>query len=209
MDDRALRLVASLPGGGVAEMPLDRPEICIGRDAGCDLVLASQYVSRVHARVLRTDRGFVVEDLGSTNGIELNGARVLEATTLGPGDRLVIGNVTVNVLEANVDLFSTQRLPGGPVPPIVCDAATWDVWVRGRKLERRLSRQEFALVSALADGSGAVRSREELGRAVWPEGDFDLNMLHQLVHRLKEKLGPEAGQLVESVAGVGYRLAVR
>jgi pSer/pThr/pTyr-binding forkhead associated (FHA) protein len=57
-------------------VPIDRAEFAIGRHSENDLVLASQKVSRHHARVLRASDGYLIEDLGSRNGIRLNGKKL-------------------------------------------------------------------------------------------------------------------------------------
>jgi pSer/pThr/pTyr-binding forkhead associated (FHA) protein len=67
----------------------DEP-LTIGRAPECDLVLDDQNVSRRHAELRPVDGGWVVADLGSTNGVELNGRRV-ETAALADGDRIVLG----------------------------------------------------------------------------------------------------------------------
>lgn len=67
----------------------------IGRSRECDIVLGDSNVSRRHARIaLGQDGGWVVEDLGSTNGVQVNGARVTGSAPLHAGDRLDIGTVS-------------------------------------------------------------------------------------------------------------------
>lgn len=72
-------------------------EVTVGRAGGCAISLAGDtYVSTLHARVFRTPEGDVrVEDLGSTNGTYLNRAKVGAAVSLQRGDRLQIGNTTL------------------------------------------------------------------------------------------------------------------
>ncbi|HZO28619.1 MAG TPA: FHA domain-containing protein, partial [Chloroflexota bacterium] len=64
--------------------------ITIGRDERNDLVLDDPRVSRRHALLRRLGTTFQIEDLGSTNGIFVNGQRV-ERTTLADGDQIQIG----------------------------------------------------------------------------------------------------------------------
>lgn len=64
--------------------------ITIGRGAGNDIVLKELLVSRRHAEVRRTGAGYIVVDLGSSNGTFLNGRQVSRAP-LRPGDLLSIG----------------------------------------------------------------------------------------------------------------------
>ncbi len=65
--------------------------IVIGRSTGCQLVLDDALVSRRHAQVVLTDKGVRLEDLGSANGVYLNGERATESRLLNPGDRIVVG----------------------------------------------------------------------------------------------------------------------
>jgi len=67
----------------------------IGRSRECDVVLEDSNVSRRHARIaLGTDGQWTVEDLGSTNGVQINGTRATGATALRSGDRLDVGTVS-------------------------------------------------------------------------------------------------------------------
>lgn len=66
-------------------------ELVIGRSAGCQLVLDDALVSRRHARIVRGMDDVVLEDLGSANGVFLNGARIDGSAPLTAGDRIVIG----------------------------------------------------------------------------------------------------------------------
>ena len=66
----------------------------IGRSRECDIVVDDPNVSRKHAEVRRTIDGWTVVDLGSTNGIKVNGRRVRDAV-LSPGDEITLGLVTL------------------------------------------------------------------------------------------------------------------
>jgi diguanylate cyclase (GGDEF)-like protein len=80
-----------------AHLPLERGEVTLGRDAGCDLVLDADDVSRQHARVRAVGLGHQVEDLGSTNGTFVGGARVT-SRALVAGDLIRLGSVVVKYL---------------------------------------------------------------------------------------------------------------
>ena len=64
----------------------------IGRSRDCDIVLDDVGVSRRHAEVRPTADGWTVEDLGSTNGVLVNGRSTRGAHHLQPGDHLVLGS---------------------------------------------------------------------------------------------------------------------
>jgi pSer/pThr/pTyr-binding forkhead associated (FHA) protein len=91
-------------GKNAAEVrvPLERSETVIGRDPVCDIVLAEKSASARHARIRRTAGGFYeVEDLGSTNGVFVDGDRV-EKMTLLDGDSFTIGDTKFSILIAPV-----------------------------------------------------------------------------------------------------------
>ncbi|WP_205696209.1 DUF3662 and FHA domain-containing protein [Conexibacter sp. SYSU D00693] len=69
--------------------------VVIGRSRECDVVLSDSNVSRRHAEIRPTGRGWLVEDLGSTNGVRVNGRPVNGPHPLEPGDRLELGTADV------------------------------------------------------------------------------------------------------------------
>src|SRR5438270_1269080 len=70
---------------------LDKPILLLGRHAECDIQLNSRKVSRRHCCIAQVSNYLVVRDLGSTNGVRINGVRVLEGR-LKAGDELTVGN---------------------------------------------------------------------------------------------------------------------
>ena len=64
----------------------------VGRDSDCNVVLQSRSVSRKHAILERTADGWTVRDLGSANGLFVEGKRVSEAP-LVPGATVRFGDV--------------------------------------------------------------------------------------------------------------------
>jgi pSer/pThr/pTyr-binding forkhead associated (FHA) protein len=71
-------------------VPLERPVVLIGRHPDCDTILSHPRVSLRHCCIAQVDDHTVVRDLGSTNGLRINGVRVEEAR-LESGDELAIG----------------------------------------------------------------------------------------------------------------------
>ena len=74
------------------DITLDCAMIVVGRDPKCDTRLNSLRVSRHHCCMARENDQVVVRDLGSTNGIRINGMRV-ETGSLRPGDELSIAHI--------------------------------------------------------------------------------------------------------------------
>lgn len=69
--------------------------VLVGRAAEADLRIDSSAISRRHARFLVANGEVSVADLGSHNGVRVNGERVDGARTLGPGDVVALGDVTL------------------------------------------------------------------------------------------------------------------
>jgi diguanylate cyclase (GGDEF)-like protein len=88
-----LTVLAGLHAGQV--FTIDRDEMSIGRGHDADVRIDDVGTSRKHARILRTaGQRYILEDLGSTNGIFVNGRRG-ERVDLADGDRIQIGPALV------------------------------------------------------------------------------------------------------------------
>jgi FHA domain len=73
------------------DLKLDASDFVVGRTAGCHLVLGDALVSRRHAVFRVTREGVEVRDLGSRNGVLVNGARIEGPSLLKDGDQVRIG----------------------------------------------------------------------------------------------------------------------
>ena len=74
---------------------LDKAVVFIGRHPECDVILkASRKVSRKHCCLAQVESRIVIRDLGSMNGIRLNGRRVKKEATVKLGDEITIGDVS-------------------------------------------------------------------------------------------------------------------
>jgi Protein of unknown function (DUF3662)/Inner membrane component of T3SS, cytoplasmic domain len=69
---------------------LSGDRVLVGRSRECDVVVSDPNVSRRHIELRRGERGWAAIDLGSTNGMKVNGRRMGHAE-LEPGDRITIG----------------------------------------------------------------------------------------------------------------------
>jgi pSer/pThr/pTyr-binding forkhead associated (FHA) protein len=100
----------------VHEHRLDRPEMSIGRSAACDIQVTSGLVSRRHALLATSERGVVVTDLGSRNGVYVNAERVVGSASIQLGDRLGIGDETFILYEIDEtgDLRAQKTLAAHP-----------------------------------------------------------------------------------------------
>lgn len=75
----------------VADRLLPGNTLVVGRDQDADIVIDTPNVSRLHARIEVTENGYLVTDLGSTNGTWLNGERIERTEEVRPGDDLRVG----------------------------------------------------------------------------------------------------------------------
>jgi FHA domain-containing protein len=75
-------------------LQVEQPRIVIGRSRDCDVQLADANVSRRHAELRQEGASYWIVDLGSTNGIEVNGKRVKRAK-LRSGDTITLGSTEV------------------------------------------------------------------------------------------------------------------
>ncbi len=92
-----MRFEISYPGGTTHEVELPGNVCVVGRDPGCDIVLNDSKCSRRHAVVEYGPQGLVIRDMGSANGIYVNGKKV-EQAPLGPGDTVRVGEVKLRLL---------------------------------------------------------------------------------------------------------------
>ncbi len=79
-----------LPGELPRRQILKVMDLVIGRDESCGLVISSQSISRKHAKIVYSNEEYTIEDLGSTNGILVNGVKV-SRSTLKNNDVIRIG----------------------------------------------------------------------------------------------------------------------
>jgi hypothetical protein len=78
---------------------LDRPVTVLGRGRGCEIVLDDPGVSRRHCEIRRDGDAYVIVDVGSTNGVIVNGRRV-SRTPLEHGDRITLGQTELQFVDA-------------------------------------------------------------------------------------------------------------
>ncbi len=94
---------------------LNNPIITVGREAKNDIVIAEDAVSRYHLQLKRERTGYVVEDVGSTNGTFLNGAKLEASSPLNPDDVLRVGTMHLHYVrkplpEHGQDEIQTRNL---------------------------------------------------------------------------------------------------
>lgn len=76
----------------VVPLPPSREEITIGRKEGNTIRLIEQNISRFHARLVKSQSGYFIEDKGSYNGVKVNGDRISGRRFLKEGDQIALGD---------------------------------------------------------------------------------------------------------------------
>jgi pSer/pThr/pTyr-binding forkhead associated (FHA) protein len=96
---RRARLVIKNGGFEGMSFELSAAETLIGRNPGTDITLLDEGISREHAIILydESEDSYVVEDLQSTNGTQVNGKRV-RSVALSDGDELRVGRTLFQFL---------------------------------------------------------------------------------------------------------------
>lgn len=75
-------------------VPLEKAILVVGRQADCDIILTqSRKVSRKHCIIAQVNDRWMLRDLGSTNGVSVNGTRVKKEARLRNGDLVTIGDL--------------------------------------------------------------------------------------------------------------------
>ncbi|HEX7668261.1 MAG TPA: FHA domain-containing protein [Polyangiaceae bacterium] len=122
---------------GDHDVEVAQGETIIGRSPKCQLVLDDALVSRAHARLIVKRGTATIEDMGSSNGVLVNGERLARARVLVSGDRVVIGYQTFMLLaeagaqsqEPKKERFGAKTLSGpkserGPERPLGTDTGS-------------------------------------------------------------------------------------
>jgi hypothetical protein len=94
------RVLVCLDAAQPIKYPLYKPVMTIGRSDQADIHVEGDFISRVHARLLSTNDGVVVEDIASKNGIKVN-SKSTERQILHHGDVLGIGKLRFTFIDTN------------------------------------------------------------------------------------------------------------
>ena len=174
---------------------LDGDVATIGRDLGNNIVLVDESVSRNHAKIERTTRGFVLEDLDSTNGSRVNDDSI-KSCLLKSGDQLQIGSFILKYIgSGNVEAVYHEEI----YRMMITDGLTGIA--NRRKLDEameneflRAKRYGRPLSIAILDADHFKKVNDTHGHIV---GDFVLKKLATLFQqniRREELLGRYGGE---------------
>jgi hypothetical protein len=88
-------------GGSKSQWPIDQDLMTIGRSDSADIQLDKDFISRIHARVLRIGADTIIEDAGSRNGIRVNSERT-DRSPLQHGDLVQIGSAKFRFVDTGI-----------------------------------------------------------------------------------------------------------
>lgn len=83
--------------GGERRVPIAKDRITLGRSRDCDVFIPDQWLSRMHAEILRDPGGLQIMDLGSKNGTLVNGRKIDGRVPLRSGDVITLGDHNIGV----------------------------------------------------------------------------------------------------------------
>lgn len=175
--------------------------ITVGRHTGMDpaaLSIYNQLVSKQHCRLYRIDQDVYVEDLGSKNGTEINGKRLIphQRTLLTAKDSLTLVNGLVGLaLEVGNDMEDTReyRIADLLVREVQLNDDLQSIQVGTDQLT--LSKKEYQLFKLLHSRLDHFVTKEEIMQQVWPERCMEdaelvgIDEVNSLIYRTNKKLG--------------------
>ncbi|MCK5689230.1 FHA domain-containing protein [Myxococcota bacterium] len=91
------QLVIISPEGEEQRLTIERGGYIVGRESGNDIHISGQKVSRQHAKLFWKGSSFWVEDLGSANGVIINGSLIRKAHRMTPGVQVDIGGFVLSI----------------------------------------------------------------------------------------------------------------
>jgi pSer/pThr/pTyr-binding forkhead associated (FHA) protein len=172
-----IRLVISDNEGTTTVVPLARDEVSIGRKEGNTIRLTERNVSREHCRIERQNGSFSIRDLGSYNGVVLNGQRISGESPIKIGDEIRVGDYTL--------LLETEKPAESPKPEADPSAQV-----------ARRSTPPPRLVVLNAPVAGAEFSLPEQGElTVGRAPELDITLDHRSVSREHAKIACDRAEV--------------
>jgi pSer/pThr/pTyr-binding forkhead associated (FHA) protein len=106
-----------LERGGISPIRLQRPVLLVGRHPECDIRIESSKISRRHCCLAIAYDRILIRDLGSRNGVRVNG-RLVEEARLHAGDEVAIGPFLYRIEAEPVGHTTASKSSGTPKPRV-------------------------------------------------------------------------------------------
>jgi transcriptional regulator with GAF, ATPase, and Fis domain len=110
------KLIIQSPDGAARDFVVDKGTISIGAADGSDLQLKDETVSRNHAEIMKTKEGYLIRDLGSTNGTFVGGLKVKEAYLVA-GSIIKIGKTRIKFVpqDEQLEIYPSKKTSFGSI----------------------------------------------------------------------------------------------
>jgi adenylate cyclase len=156
------RLIVLTPDGQRLEYPL-RAINTIGRHPDQNIQILDRVVSKEHALVTGSEKGYFLQDMGSRNGTYVNGVQITGRTPLNDGDTITMGSSRL--------IFEDQRRPATPaLDRVTIHPGTFtESAIRSMLPARTDAQRDFLSEDLLKDDAQLRRDYEKLRIA------FELN----------------------------------
>ncbi len=186
-----LQIIAGRQQGQTVELP--EGDMLLGRTPGDGFVVDDGRISRRHAMLTRTGGRVSIKDLGSRNGIKVNGAKTISAD-LGPGDRISLGDTVMQVTQCD------------PVPKVVLDPSLPASPVRGaygaEELARAPARQlTIETLSAARTDVPAIRALARFSLLLLEGAQGPEGLSRAAIDAAQEGTAADAGMIVPFEGG--------
>lgn len=146
----------------------------VGRDAGCEVRIDHESVSRRHATLEVGDNSVHLEDQGSRNGVRINQQRVYVRTALVSGDEVCVGSETFHLLVMPDFAADDAPAPTKPLPQLGEEDS------EAISLLATLSKRERQVLELLALGHPQREVGERLGVSIKTVDTYRARINHKL-----------------------------
>ena len=207
------RLVCMSGPDAGTEFELSTDTTQIGRSTNADVNVNDGFASRQHAELHFIDNAYRLHDLGSKNGVFVNGGRLGPGATiwLEDGDELQFASTRFRFHDPSATI-TAPFLEAVQRSGIRVEPATRQVFVDGEALVPPLSVKQFDLLLYLYQNRGRVVSKDELAKQIWAEvsGDVYDASIDRMVSRVRSRIETAAegslSRFIVTVRGYGYQL---
>ena len=118
-----LNINVTTPKGNTSQIECTLDTCSVGKSDENLIALQGWTVAKKHASIQRKPDGVYVEDLGSSSGTEVNGAKITRHGPLRPGDKISIAGYTLEVLDLELPAASPAPAAQSSAPPSLAGAA--------------------------------------------------------------------------------------
>jgi hypothetical protein len=189
-------------------------QFVIGRSTECQLSLDDPLVSRRHARLIVTEAGVFIEDLGSRNGVLIGGARIEGRRKIEHGTRLLVGSQELTILDDALGssapshhAYRDSNLPGQattsvslPAPtPSSLEPLAFSAPPFSDETSRRID--ALRVLSGVANKALALGRAEEAERIVQARLQQVLDLARDAPWTINNDLVDQAARLAAKLAG--------